>query len=147
VVYVSPCSSAHSPLVSFSLLNSPPPLNLFLRQDLTYLIDFGERQETNSEGIAWDQCIYTVSEVERITRVAAQIAKSTTPPMKVISIDKANVLATSRLWRKTVTELMKKEYPELEVEHQLVDSAAMIMVRNPRSLNGVVVTENMFGDM
>lgn len=63
------------------------------------------------------------------------------------SIDKANVLATSRLWRKTVTSLMEKEYPQLALDHHLVDSAAMIMVANPRKLNGVVVTENLFGDM
>jgi 3-isopropylmalate dehydrogenase len=57
------------------------------------------------------------------------------------------VLATSRLWRKTVTEVMARDYPHLKLEHQLVDSAAMIMVANPRKLNGVLLTENMFGDM
>ncbi|WWD22742.1 3-isopropylmalate dehydrogenase [Kwoniella shandongensis] len=110
-------------------------------------IYFGERQETNEEGVAWDQCIYSKSEVERITRVAAQIALAAEPPLPVTSVDKANVLATSRLWRKTVTELMAKEYPQLKLEHQLVDSAAMIMVANPRKLNGVLLTENMFGDI
>ena len=57
------------------------------------------------------------------------------------------MLATSRLWRKTVTEVMARDYPHLKLEHQLVDSAAMIMVANPRKLNGVLLTENMFGDM
>jgi 3-isopropylmalate dehydrogenase len=56
-------------------------------------------------------------------------------------------LATSRLWRKTVTELMEKEYPQLKLDHVLVDSAAMIMIANPRKLNGVILTENLFGDM
>lgn len=69
------------------------------------------------------------------------------PPAKVWSLDKANVLATSRLWRKVVREVMKKEFPQLEVGHQLIDSAAMLMVKDPRSLNGVVVTSNLFGDI
>ncbi|ODN89684.1 3-isopropylmalate dehydrogenase [Cryptococcus wingfieldii CBS 7118] len=110
-------------------------------------IYFGERQETNKEGVAWDQCIYSKSEIERITRVAAQVALAAEPPLPITSVDKANVLATSRLWRKTVTELMAKEYPQLKLEHQLVDSAAMIMIANPRKLNGVLLTENMFGDI
>ena len=62
-------------------------------------------------------------------------------------MDKANVLATSRLWRKVVSEVMAKEFPQLEIGHQLIDSAAMIMVQNPRALNGVVVTSNLFGDI
>lgn len=94
-----------------------------------------------------DMATYSVPEIERITRVAAQCALAADPPLAVHSIDKANVLATSRLWRKTVTALMEKEYPQLELDHHLVDSAAMIMVANPRKLNGVVVTENLFGDM
>jgi 3-isopropylmalate dehydrogenase len=56
-------------------------------------------------------------------------------------------MATSRLWRKVVTDTLTKEYPQLKLDHQLVDSAAMIMVSNPRKLNGVILTENMFGDM
>ena len=110
-------------------------------------IDFGERQEADDKGVAWDTCIYSVPEVERIGRVAAQIALAVDPPLPIISVDKANVLASSRLWRKTMTDLMAKEYPQLKLEHQLVDSAAMIMIANPRKLNGVLVTENMFGDM
>jgi len=57
------------------------------------------------------------------------------------------VLATSRLWRKVVTETMEKEYPQLKLNHQLIDSAAMIMVKNPTGLNGIVVTRNLFGDI
>lgn len=66
---------------------------------------------------------------------------------KIHSIDKANVLATSRLWRKVVSETLEREFPQLEYEHHLVDSAAMAMVQNPKKLNGVVLTENMFGDI
>lgn len=91
--------------------------------------------------------IYSKSEIERITRVACQIASAASPPLPVHSIDKANVLASSRFWRKTVTELMAKEYPDLKLAHQLVDSAAMIMIQSPRKLNGVILTENLFGDM
>lgn len=110
-------------------------------------IDFGDRKEAGEDGVAMDSATYSVPEIERITRVAAQCALAADPPLAVHSIDKANVLATSRLWRKTVTELMEKEYPQLALDHHLVDSAAMIMVANPRKLNGVVVTENLFGDM
>jgi 3-isopropylmalate dehydrogenase len=67
--------------------------------------------------------------------------------MPIHSIDKANVLACSRLWRKTVTEMIEKEYPQLTLDHVLVDSAAMVMVSAPRKLNGVILTENLFGDM
>lgn len=109
--------------------------------------DFGERGEANAEGVAYDTCTYSVPEIQRITRVAAQIALAANPPLKITSLDKANVMATSRLWRKTVTEVMEKEFPQLEIEHQLIDSAAMIIVANPRKLNGVVVTENLFGDI
>lgn len=113
---------------------------------------FGDRQEADldtpgSKGEAWDQMVYDRSDVERITRLGANLALQSDPPAKVISIDKANVLACSRLWRRVVTETMAKEFPSLQLEHQLVDSAAMIMVANPKKLNGIVLTENMFGDI
>lgn len=108
---------------------------------------FGPRQEQGDGDSAYDTMVYSVAEVQRITRVAAQIALSANPPLKIHSVDKANVLASSRLWRKVVTETIQKEYPQLSVEHQLVDSAAMFIVSDPKKLNGVILTENMFGDM
>lgn len=72
---------------------------------------------------------------------------ATEPPQKVWSLDKANVLATSRLWRKVVGEVMKNEFPQLQLGHHLIDSAAMLMVKDPRALNGVIVTSNLFGDI
>ena len=109
----------------------------------------GSAEEYALTDAAFDTMIYSVGEVERITRVAAQIALASDPPLPIHSIDKANVLASSRLWRKIVTATIKREYPQLEqgLDHQLVDSAAMVMVANPRKLNGVILTENMFGDM
>ena len=111
---------------------------------------FGARKELGAspqEDAAWDTMIYSVPEVQRITRVAAQIALAANPPLPIHSIDKANVLASSRLWRKVVTETLQAEYPRLQLDHQLVDSASMIIVSSPRKLNGVVLTENLFGDM
>ncbi|KAG1470522.1 hypothetical protein G6F56_002636 [Rhizopus delemar] len=107
-----------------------------------------EKEESDDDmGFAYDTLPYSKPEVERVTRLAALLAKKQSPPGKIHSVDKANVLATSRLWRKTVTETMEKEFPELGFDHQLVDSCAMAMVQRPTSLNGVVLTENMFGDI
>jgi 3-isopropylmalate dehydrogenase len=74
---------------------------------------------------------YSVEEVQRITRVAAKLALLSDPPLPITSIDKANVLATSRLWRRVVTETLEKEFPTVPFSHNLVDSAAMIMVKSP----------------
>lgn len=111
---------------------------------------FGQRKEQGAHpdpDVAWDTMVYSVPEVQRITRVAAQLAMTTSPPMPLHSIDKANVLASSRLWRRVVTETIEREFPQLILDHQLVDSAAMVLVSNPKKLNGVILTENMFGDM
>ncbi|KAJ3268953.1 3-isopropylmalate dehydrogenase [Terramyces sp. JEL0728] len=115
-------------------------------RELTSGIYFGDRTE-EKDGIAHDVMTYTVEEVQRITRVAANLAMLQTPPSPITSIDKANVLATSRLWRRVVTETLEKEFPQIPLYHNLVDSAAMHMVMNPRKLNGIVLTENMFGDI
>lgn len=101
---------------------------------------FGSKIE--EEDKASDDWIYTRPEVERVARFAAHLAKETNPPKKVWSCDKANVLASGRLWRRVVGETFEKEFPELALEHQLADSAAMIMVKTPRFFNGVIVTDN-----
>ncbi|KAJ3349619.1 3-isopropylmalate dehydrogenase [Entophlyctis luteolus] len=116
-------------------------------RELTGGIYFGERQEENAEGEAWDKMVYTVPEIQRITRIAAHLSLLSTPPLPITSVDKANVLASSRLWRRVVTQTLAAEYPTIPLSHQLVDSCAMIMVKNPRALNGVILTENMFGDI
>ena len=94
-----------------------------------------------------DEWGYSESEVQRITRLAAQIAMRHDPPWPVISLDKANVLASSRLWRRVVEKTMTTEFPHVKFMHQLADSASLIMATNPRALNGVILADNTFGDM
>ncbi|KAF7721409.1 3-isopropylmalate dehydrogenase [Apophysomyces ossiformis] len=110
-------------------------------------IYFGDRKEAGEDGKAYDTLPYSTEEIQRVTRLAALLALKQNGPKVIHSIDKANVLATSRLWRKVVTETLEAEFPEIKFEHHLVDSAAMAMVQNPKKLNGVVLTENMFGDI
>src|SRR6185436_17599908 len=86
-------------------------------------------------------CIYSVTEIERIARAGFQAARR-----RVTSVDKANVLESSRLWREVVTRLHAEEFPHVELEHVLVDNAAMQLVSNPARFD-VIVTENMFGDI
>ena len=144
-----PCNFASESLVEISPLKASVcrGVDFTIIRELTGGIYFGERKEDDGDGNAWDTEPYSRAEIERITRLAAHLALQSNPPAKVWSLDKANVLATSRLWRKVVGEVMSKEFPQLELEHQLIDSAAMIMVRDPRALNGVVVTSNLFGDI
>ncbi|KAG9002053.1 3-isopropylmalate dehydrogenase [Tulasnella sp. JGI-2019a] len=152
---IRPASFASDSLLAASPLKSEiaKGTDFIVVRELIGGLYFGKRQEATSttsegeDGVAWDTMIYSVPEIQRITRIAAQIALAADPPLRVHSVDKANVLASSRLWRKVVTETLQKEYPKLEFDHQLVDSAAMIMVASPRKLNGVILTENMFGDI
>lgn len=90
---------------------------------------------------------YSVEEIERIVRLAGSLASAEDPALPVWSLDKANVMATSRLWRKTFERIMKDEYPKLKTGTHLIDSAAMLVIKNPRSLNGIVVCSNLFGDI
>jgi isocitrate/isopropylmalate dehydrogenase len=116
-------------------------------RELTGGIYFGDRKEDDGDGTAYDVEPYSRPEIERVTRLAAQLALAEDPPAPVWSLDKANVLATSRLWRNVFTQVMEKEYPQLKFGHHLIDSAAMLMVKNPRALNGIIVTSNLFGDI
>lgn len=144
-----PCNFAAESLVQFSPLKESVcrGVDFNIIRELTGGIYFGERKEDDGSGYAMDTEPYSRAEIERITRLAGHLAMQHSPPLPVWSLDKANVLATSRLWRKVVTEVLTKEFPEVKFEHQLIDSAAMIMVKNPRALNGIVVTSNLFGDI
>ncbi len=115
---------------------------LFFRE-LTGDVYFGEKGRKDDGNTAFDLMIYQKYEVERIAHKAFQAAR--TRRKKVTSVDKANVLESSRLWRQVVTEVAK-EYPDVQLEHQFVDSAAMKLIQNPRSFD-VVVTGNLFGDI
>ena len=115
---------------------------LFFRE-LTGDIYFGEKGRKDEGKTAYDIAQYSVYEVERIARKAFDAAM--TRGKKLMSVDKANVLETSRLWREVV-QRVAKEYPEVTVEHQFVDSAAMLLIKDPRRFD-VVVTANLFGDI
>jgi 3-isopropylmalate dehydrogenase len=114
---------------------------LFVRE-LTGGIYFGEKRR-DAAG-ASDLCVYSTAEIERIVRVAARLAQSRR--RRLTSIDKANVLETSRLWREVAQRVMQNEFPDVELSHMLVDAAAMHLIRRPRDFD-VLVTENMFGDI
>jgi 3-isopropylmalate dehydrogenase len=117
-------------------------VDILVVRELTGGIYFGEKTRTATE--ATDLCRYSVMEIERVVRLAAALAR--TRRKKLTSVDKANVLETSRLWRSTVNLIMPAEFPEVAVEHMLVDSAAMHLLQRPRDFD-VIVTENMFGDI
>ncbi|GAB7361817.1 hypothetical protein MBLNU230_g1859t1 [Neophaeotheca triangularis] len=144
-----PCFFASDSLVEQSPLKAEVcrGTNFNIVRELTGGIYFGERTEDDGSGFAQDTEPYSRAEIERVTRLAAYLALAEDPPAPVWSLDKANVMATSRLWRKTVTEVMEKEFPQLKLGHHLIDSVAMLMVKNPRALNGVIVTSNLFGDI
>jgi 3-isopropylmalate dehydrogenase len=113
--------------------------DLLVVRELTGGIYFGEK--TRTADTASDLCAYSTQEIERIARTAFAAARS-----KVTSVDKANVLETSRLWREVVHRVHAEEFPQVELEHALVDSTAMKLVTAPRHFD-VILTENMFGDI
>jgi 3-isopropylmalate dehydrogenase len=113
--------------------------DLLVVRELTGGIYFGEKTRTPTS--ASDACVYTTAEIERIARTAFGAARS-----KVSSVDKANVLETSRLWREVVSDVHSREFPQIELEHVLVDNAAMQLVSAPRHFD-TILTENMFGDI
>jgi len=117
-------------------------VDLVFVRELTGGIYFGAK--TRDADHASDLCSYSALEIERIVRVAARIAR--TRRRRLLSIDKSNVLETSRLWREVCERVVRAEFPDIQLEHMLVDSAAMHLIRRPRDID-VAVTENMFGDI
>jgi len=117
-------------------------VDLIFVRELTGGIYFGEKKRDAFS--ASDLCTYSVPEIERITRVAGRLAMRRRN--KIVSIDKSNVLETSRLWREVSEYVIKREFPVVSIEHMLVDSAAMHLLKRPRDFD-VLLTENMFGDI
>ncbi|MGB5487192.1 MAG: 3-isopropylmalate dehydrogenase, partial [Lysobacterales bacterium] len=117
-------------------------VDLMVVRELTGGSYFGEKVE--GDDFASDTCTYSREEVERVVRMAGNIARQRSG--KLTMIDKANVMATSRLWRKVTEEIMQAEFQDLSYEYILVDAAAMYLISNPARFD-VIVTENMFGDI
>ena len=117
--------------------------DLIVVRELTGGIYFGERGRRDQGRTAYDTMIYTEEEVERVLHVAFRMARDRRK--QVTSVDKANVLETSRLWRETATHVAK-QYPDVHFEHLLVDACAMHLIRRPATFD-VIVTGNMFGDI
>ena len=117
-------------------------VDIMVVRELTGGIYFGTKSRTATEAV--DECRYSLAEIERVVRLAANLARGRR--RKLTSVDKANVLETSRLWRATVDLLLPAEFPDVAYEHMLVDSAAMHLLQRPRDFD-VIVTENMFGDI
>src|SRR3954453_1479583 len=135
------------PVKPFAALLDASPLkreriegtDMLVVRELTGGIYFGRKQREPDRAV--DECVYTRGEVERIARVAFNAAGA-----RVHSVDKANVLETSRFWREVVREVHAREFPNVALEHLLVDNAAMQLIAAPRHF-GVILTENMFGDI
>jgi 3-isopropylmalate dehydrogenase len=117
-------------------------VDIMVVRELTGGIYFGRKSRTAVE--AEDVCSYSAHEIERVTRTAGRLAMQRR--RRIVSVDKANVLETSRLWRAVVEKVIGAEFPEVELEHMLVDAAAMHLLRRPTSFD-VLLTENMFGDI
>lgn len=137
-----------------SLANSSPlkyelvknGVEIIIVRELTGGIYFGERRHATENGVEYaeDTEKYSVPEIERITKIACELALKRSK--KLVSVDKANVLESSRLWRRTVHGYCEKHYPEIEVRDVLVDNMAMQIVKDPSQFD-VVVTSNLFGDI
>ena len=119
-------------------------IDLLIVRELTGGAYFGEKGRSDDRKAAYDVTPYSAQEIERVARAAFDAAR--VRRRKVTSVDKANVLETSRLWRETVSALHATEYADVELEHMYVDNAAMQLVRNPARFD-VILTENMFGDI
>jgi 3-isopropylmalate dehydrogenase len=138
------------PAICFAAVHDVSPLkpellegvDILVIRELTGGIYFGEKTRTATQ--ASDLCVYTVPEVERIARLGARLARGRRS--RLTSVDKANVLETSRLWRSVVTRIMAEEFPDVALDHMYIDAATMHLLRKPSDFD-VVITENMFGDI
>jgi 3-isopropylmalate dehydrogenase len=122
-------------------------VDMLVVRELTGGIYFGEKgrdRDADGQESAYDECVYTTGEIERVVRAAATLARGRRG--KLTSVDKANVLETSRLWRTVTTRVLREEFPDVQIEHLLVDACAMHLLRRPADFD-VIVTENMFGDI
>ncbi|MBV9881153.1 MAG: 3-isopropylmalate dehydrogenase [Gemmatirosa sp.] len=141
-VHPHPALADASPLRPERIAN----VDLLVVRELTGGIYFGEKRLEGPAGAerASDLCVYDTAEIERVVRMAGELARGRRG--HVTSVDKANVLETSRLWRRVTTRVMAEEFPDVRLEHVLVDSCAMHLVLRPAHFD-VIVTENMFGDI
>ncbi|MCD6290315.1 MAG: 3-isopropylmalate dehydrogenase [Anaerolineae bacterium] len=120
-------------------------VDVLVVRELTGGVYFGPREEAGEDGSrAYDTMLYTRPEIERVVRLAAKAAQGRRG--QLTSVDKANVLASSRLWRRVATEVVESEFPDVRLEHILVDAAAMHLIRQPSRFD-VIVTGNLFGDI
>ena len=119
-------------------------VDLVIYRELTGGIYFGHKKEADEKGVASDLCTYSKEEILRVAHLAFKAAEKR--KNKLTLVDKANVLASSRLWRSVVTELHRKEYSDVELDFLFVDNAAMQMVLNPAQFD-VILTGNLFGDI
>ncbi|WP_417489055.1 3-isopropylmalate dehydrogenase [Maricaulis sp.] len=137
-VSVHPALAGKSPLRAELVAG----VDMLIVRELTGGIYFGARQKRAD--YASDECAYSRAEIERVAHIAFRQARLRRG--KLMSVDKANVLETSRLWRSVVSEMGASTYPDIELDHMYVDAAAMHLLRDPASFD-VVLTENMFGDI
>lgn len=119
-------------------------VDMIVFRELTGGVYFGKKQKDELGNWAYDECFYHKDEISRVTRLAFDEAR--TRRKKLTAIDKANMLETSRLWRSTVLEIQKNEYPDVELDFYYIDIAAMQLILNPKQFD-VILTENMFGDI
>lgn len=140
------------PVSSYKVLEDASPLkkeiienvDFVVYRELTGGIYFGERGKSEDGNSAFDTCVYSKEEITRIAKLAFEAARLR--DSRVTLVDKANVLASSRLWREVVTEMAAKDYPDITLDFMFVDNAAMKIIQNPRHFD-ILLTENMFGDI
>src|SRR5215831_8230281 len=141
------------PINTYSSLHHLSPLknknledvDLIIFRELTGGIYFGKKELSEDGANAIDECVYTKAEIERVANLAFRYAQKPERRKKLTLVDKANVLETSRLWRKTVQQVAK-QYPDVKVDYMFVDNAAMQIILNPKQFD-IILTENMFGDI